>query len=468
MRKKDYRPHNPVLRPSTRSTIAHRAQYQPLLLFFIKFISVLVSFVFDPYCLQAVRLVAADAGVKPATAALGLIVYLCELFVLFFSVVHHLWPKFLPFHRSLRPPRRYHRTHISHLRLDRAIKYGLAFKVYRASHMEASHLRYPPYQQTQQQQNTGMAGSSQSSPLVDIDHGSSESIGDEDSDDEDGDSSNADNGFGPMPLLEPITNDDEEGNLLRKRIREAVQSGRLLKRKCTSRGRTPHHRPFRRPRLSTYTGGGEGIPTAEGSSLLDVSSSESDSDPLPPDFNLADWISTGRMWTDDLPKPVKRARNKARRVPAEAYTAAIPTSKFSVAELLKEDIPPVPADAQSGHAFQFFSFEPVTETSFDATWRDSIFAAVPFLPDLRLFFNNAWLSGAVSIKFPQLSACYPLWIENFLFDIQLFVRKRARWEQASEWLTRQSRDLALAERVQTCFDMFEFLAWDTIVPGLSP
>jgi hypothetical protein len=132
-------------------------------------------------------------------------------------------------------------------------------------------------------------------------------------------------------------------------------------------------------RHSTCTGGGHSKPIE--SLAIDVSDSD-DPDFVPPrDFNLAEWIGTGRVWTDDMPKSVEHARNIARRVPPQAYAAALPVSNISVANPLQEDAPLL-AKAQGAHAA--FSSEPVTPTLFDTTWRDSIFAIVAFLPDLRL------------------------------------------------------------------------------------
>ncbi|KAJ7151882.1 hypothetical protein C8R43DRAFT_1067439 [Mycena crocata] len=97
------------------------------------------------------------------------------------------------------------------------------------------------------------------------------------------------------------------------------------------------------------------------------------------------------------------------------------------------------------------------------------FSAVTFLPDLRGFFNNAWLSGATSIKFPHLSPHFPLWLESLLFDVDIYIKKRAFWERACSWLARKSDAIPhLADRVRDCLDTFDYIPWDTIVTGLSP
>ncbi|KAJ7816556.1 hypothetical protein B0H13DRAFT_2380350 [Mycena leptocephala] len=82
--------------------------------------------------------------------------------------------------------------------------------------------------------------------------------------------------------------------------------------------------------------------------------------------------------------------------------------------------------------------------------------------------RGAWLSGAACIEFPPLSTCYPLWIESPLFNIQVYLKKRARWEQASEWLAQKSRGIPSLAGAQDCLDTFDFLPWDTVIPGLSP
>ncbi|KAJ7450536.1 hypothetical protein FB451DRAFT_1527180 [Mycena latifolia] len=125
-------------------------------------------------------------------------------------------------------------------------------------------------------------------------------------------------------------------------------------------------RIFCHPRVPIYTGGGEGTATGTEAHVEDITSSDdSDNCPPPPDFVLADWIGTGRLWADDLPKPVKQARNLARRFPPEAFAAvAIPSSSLVVTDLLQEQIPD--PSTHTGHAA--FSREPVTPAPFDATW----------------------------------------------------------------------------------------------------
>ncbi|KAJ7508549.1 hypothetical protein B0H11DRAFT_2304702 [Mycena galericulata] len=254
----------------------------------------------------------------------------------------------------------------------------------------------------------------------------------------------------------PLTDDDDD----RDDQRHSPRSSRS-QRRC----RPPH--------VATYTGGGDGEPAdpADPSLVNITSDSDDDSDrPPPPNFKLSDWVGTGLLWKDNLPKPVKYARNRARRVPPEVHAAIIPQSKISVTELLERDIPAAPSQVPKDLEQAKFSHDPVTETTFDSTWRDSVFAAVPFHPVLRRFFNDAWLSGAVSIKFPHVSGCYPLWVENLLFDVQVYITKRTRWEKAAKWLTRTLSHATpnLEERIQACWDTFECLPWDTIVPGLSP
>ncbi|KAJ7778679.1 hypothetical protein DFH07DRAFT_950687 [Mycena maculata] len=132
---------------------------------------------------------------------------------------------------------------------------------------------------------------------------------------------------------------------------------------------------------------------------------------------------------------------------------------LTVKELLEEDVPST--KASEGQV------TPEVALTLDSTWRASIFTTTRFLPDLRGYFNNAWLSRALSIEFPHLPAHYPLWIENLLFDVKVYLDKRAYWERASKWLLRKSAELP-AHVIQECFNTFEFLPWDTIVPGLSP
>ncbi|KAJ7077204.1 hypothetical protein C8R43DRAFT_1083442 [Mycena crocata] len=278
-----------------------------------------------------------------------------------------------------------------------------------------------------------------------------------------------------MPLLEPLEDDTEEGQLRREQIinaaRAALRAAAVqpsLKRKftsrVTSRGTSPPPRRRRRPRLATYAGGGNGEPELANTdpSVLEVSDSDDDSgSPRSPLIDLTPWVGAGLQWNDDLPQSVKQARTKARRVPHAAALSMLPDSKITVTELLQLDVPE--PDSKHGHAV--FTNEPVTPSSFDVTWRESIFSAVPFLPDLRRFFNNAWLSGVTSIKFPHLSAHYPLWVESLLFDVDSYVKKRTYWVRACTWLDRFP---LLVDRAQDCLDTFAYIPWDTIVGGLSP
>ncbi|KAJ7804446.1 hypothetical protein B0H14DRAFT_2612303 [Mycena olivaceomarginata] len=74
----------------------------------------------------AVKAVALDSAVNVDTVVLALVVFLFHALIYLVFVVCLLRPKWLPLHRYLRRLIRYRRTHISHLRLDRAVKYGLS------------------------------------------------------------------------------------------------------------------------------------------------------------------------------------------------------------------------------------------------------------------------------------------------------------------------------------------------------
>ncbi|KAJ6594798.1 hypothetical protein B0H19DRAFT_1247438 [Mycena capillaripes] len=62
--------------------------------------------------------------VEPSTATLALTVGLFENFIVLFALISYVRPEALPFHHYIDPPIQHHRTHISHLRLDRMWKYG--------------------------------------------------------------------------------------------------------------------------------------------------------------------------------------------------------------------------------------------------------------------------------------------------------------------------------------------------------
>ncbi|KAJ6556922.1 hypothetical protein B0H10DRAFT_1967483 [Mycena sp. CBHHK59/15] len=78
MRKKDRRPHKPVLKRSTCRTILHT--YLTLLRLFVAVVTAIISFTANPYTIFAVKLVAANAAVKAETAAFTLVLYLLQNF----------------------------------------------------------------------------------------------------------------------------------------------------------------------------------------------------------------------------------------------------------------------------------------------------------------------------------------------------------------------------------------------------
>ncbi|KAJ6455517.1 hypothetical protein C8R47DRAFT_1228233 [Mycena vitilis] len=92
----------------------------------------------------------------------------------------------------------------------------------------------------------------------------------------------------------------------------------------------------------------------------------------------------------------------SRRVPPAALASAIPNSKITVAELLGQHLPVSSAATPSGGAV-FSHEEVIAPTLYDGAWRDTVVQAAQYLPELRWFYNNPWLSGAISIKFPSPS-----------------------------------------------------------------
>ncbi|KAJ7867140.1 hypothetical protein B0H13DRAFT_1897660 [Mycena leptocephala] len=76
----------------------------------------------------AIRLVAQDTHVAVPTVTIALLVYVLGILTPFFLLVHRFRPHWLPLHQYLRRRPRYSRTHISHLRQDRAIKFGFPQK----------------------------------------------------------------------------------------------------------------------------------------------------------------------------------------------------------------------------------------------------------------------------------------------------------------------------------------------------
>ncbi|KAJ6594796.1 hypothetical protein B0H19DRAFT_1284500 [Mycena capillaripes] len=178
-------------------------------------------------------------------------------------------------------------------------------------------------------------------------------------------------------------------------------------------------------------------------------------------FNLADWIGAGKTWSENLPRGVERARNRARSVPWDILPTIIPDSTQSVSQLLSQSLPKPSND--SSQAATFSNDAPSTMPSFE-----SVYTSISFQSALRTSFDSAWISGATSIRFAHLPDLrFPMWTENLLNTVQLFVSKRRRWEQARQWLGTAAKTVPV-NLLSACEDTMQELPWDAAVPGLSP
>ncbi|KAJ7709362.1 hypothetical protein B0H16DRAFT_1821435 [Mycena metata] len=220
-------------------------------------------------------------------------------------------------------------------------------------------------------------------------------------------------------------------------------------------------------RRQRWTGGGGGPPGSgppagftpvRSSSPIDVTLSEDEV--ADDDFDLARWIGSEQVWSEGLPRGVKKARDAARSVPFDELPFIFPDGKRTVSELLSQDLPAASNDTR-----------PATFTRDAVSAQPSLdimFSAVSFLSGLHSTFNNKWLAGVTSISFPHLPDMhFPLWTESLLGSVEMFLGKRRRWEHARDWLDKSVEEVP-AELLAACEDIIQILPWDAPVPGLSP
>lgn len=161
--------------------------------------------------------------------------------------------------------------------------------------------------------------------------------------------------------------------------------------------------------------------------------------------DVAEWIGKDKIWDDDIPRSVYRARNYAREIPSGVIASLIPPSHLDVASLLSRpdanvtssadtavynsDLPNRLIDDPESNQFQTELHES----------RTTLLSALKHVPFLRKNFDNSWLSGATSIRLPgdPLSR-YPLWTENLIGALEISTRKERSWRRASDWLSNAS------------------------------
>ena len=196
-------------------------------------------------------------------------------------------------------------------------------------------------------------------------------------------------------------------------------------------------------------------------------------------FNRDAWIGCGKVWNDNIPKEVCEARNAARRIPSGVITALIPSASLNVTDLLSKHLMTGPGHSSAKSA-SYDSRIPNTFVGdsdgliFQSNIRECrahLFASLDYASLLRTQFNTAWLSGARSILLPgDPISRYPLWIEHVLSDLEISTRKERAWVKASDWLystAANSIDSDTTAMVGDCFERFNEIPWDSIVPGFS-
>ncbi|KAJ7773761.1 hypothetical protein B0H14DRAFT_2632141 [Mycena olivaceomarginata] len=192
-------------------------------------------------------------------------------------------------------------------------------------------------------------------------------------------------------------------------------------------------------------------PPAGFSPPIDVAISEEKDD----DFMPAEWIGrrSGRMTF-----PVRSSEHGM--VQSGVLSGAIPDGKHTVSELLSRDLPTPSTDVRPA---TFTNDAVSAQPSFE-----TLFTSVPFISGLASSFNDAWLSGAASIRFPHLPHVrFPLWTEHLLRRVKVFLGKRRRWVRAQDWLAKAGEEVD-PDLLSACTDIIEILPWDAPAPGLSP
>ncbi|KAJ7176926.1 hypothetical protein C8R46DRAFT_1346848 [Mycena filopes] len=452
MRKKDRRPHNAVLRPPSHRAVVNN--YAPFLWGFIGLVFGLLAFATNPYTIQAVKVLAVAIQVEVATAAFAFTVLLLESCLLFFYLVQRLEPKLLLRHK---PPNRFHRTHSAHIRLARLSKAWHSlnrFATFRQYHphfysnspSSASTATPPPPQLPSPRRTPpSPTSSSQSSSQLDDLFAILLDVAAEGSDDEDSDDD----------VPSEISDDDTDSVHLHHKI------------PCNS---TAFSLPPRVRIVPLRNGGGSGSqPSSDNEETIDVTLSSDDDEDVLQVFDPEEWIGQGKVWSDQFPPAVKRARNAARVVPTEIRDVVVPDSRLTVNELLAIEtsapVDPPPGSYQASYSGQPHSMDAASP----ASWCHSLVSAIPYLPELRAAFDNAWLSGANSIRLPHLPNLYPMWTENLLFDVKSYFRKRCRWSDCVEWLgnAAQQTGTAVQRLAESCRDMLHIIPWDATIPGLT-
>ncbi|KAJ6546747.1 hypothetical protein DFH09DRAFT_1320919 [Mycena vulgaris] len=455
---------------------ARKRNFSPLLQLFRQFfIGLAIIFSYTPTTLvshvfTAARLVAVESNSTLHAVTLAFSLIISELSILFFCTVFLGRPKWVPNSLRLHPsvPVRYHRTHISHLRMDRAAKYGL----------------FPP---------KAVPDTLACSSWFDwedlgclLSHGfthnaatvTDTATNTPDTEDIDPDPNMSENVSDSMPELQVVEDEDEEEDD-DYGLAESESDDEIITAEDVPSSPTPSPFRFNRPifvidpphprrclnYLRSYGGGTDSPAPIDVTTTDDEDSFNSDGGSA--HYNPTDWIGAGKTWSNSLPSAVKRARNTARCVPHNARLAVIPDDKMPVSDMLFEALPNPSTDTRPAS----FSTEPANIVeSTTHHWCYTLFTTIPFLPTLRGSFNDAWISGSKSICFPHLPGkFYPLWTENFLSEIKSFVSKRSRWQSATEWLKglQLPQDEPHTSLLNRAWRVLGRLPWDGVVPGLS-
>lgn len=218
------------------------------------------------------------------------------------------------------------------------------------------------------------------------------------------------------------------------------------------------------------------LPANTSKSIIEVSDSE-DNEESSRSFIDHEWIGRNRKWDADMPRHVYNARNSARDIPSVVISTLILDSQLSVAEVLQNSddvVATYEAAAFSNNIPNCLTNESSTlEFQRDLRQRRPILlAALKQVSALRQQFNDAWISGAHSIQLPgDALSRYPLWVEHFLGDFDIAVKKERSWRRTSDWISTMSTNPAddiTDDLANECVAALQLIPWNSTVPGFGP
>ncbi|KAL1701957.1 hypothetical protein EV121DRAFT_211101 [Schizophyllum commune] len=189
-----------------------------------------------------------------------------------------------------------------------------------------------------------------------------------------------------------------------------------------------------------------------------------------PAFSAPDWIGRGLHWSDSFPDVVKQQRSLARVIP-DIMREQLPDATTTVYALVHEDVVDEDVSLRTGETAKYSSDTPnVSEQEDPRRLFFNLLKHTHHLADLRRTFNNAWLSGSTSIKFPsEPTQRFPMWVENYLQSLQTVLHKQGRWAQRYDWIKNNLETIdntpltRLTELAARCDEVLRELPYDSTI-----